>query len=67
MITLLIVRAPEAVLATVTGSAVLVVPTSWLPKLRLVGDTLTVRIPVPLRLTVWGLLLALSVKVSVPV
>jgi hypothetical protein len=47
--------------------AVLVVLTDWLPKAKLVGERLTtaaVLVPVPERLTVWGLPAALSVMVS---
>jgi hypothetical protein len=45
---------------------VLVVPTDWLAKVRLVGERLTLvgAVPVPERFTVWGLPLALSVIVS---
>ena len=49
------------VLFRVTVCAALVVPTAWLLKVRLVGERLTtVAVPVPLRLTVCGLPLALS-------
>jgi hypothetical protein len=45
--------------------AVLVAPTDWFPKARLVGETLATRaVPVPERLTFWGLPVALSVMVS---
>src|ERR1019366_7834109 len=40
-------------------------PTAWLPKLSLVGEKLTVvaaLVPVPVRVTVWGLPVALSVR-----
>ena len=43
----------------------LVVPTVWLPKFTLPGDKL-IMVPVPVRLTVWGLPPALSVIVTVP-
>ncbi len=50
---------PELVSVTVCGA--LVVPTDTLPKFRLVVDRLTRgAVPVPVRLTVWGLPLALS-------
>jgi len=40
------------------------VPTTWLAKVRLVGERLTAgAVPVPVRLAVWGLPLALSVRV----
>ena len=49
----------------VTLCAVLVLPTGWLPKARLVGERLTrAAVPVPERLTVCGLPLALSVMLS---
>ena len=40
--------------------------TDWFPKVRLVGERLTPvgAVPVPERLTVWGLPLALSVMLS---
>ena len=47
--------------------AVLVVPTDWLPKSRLVDDRLTTAaalVPVPERVTAWGLPLTLSVMDS---
>lgn len=45
----------------------LVVPTVWLPKLSVAGDRLAATTPLPLVLTVCGLLLALSVIVTAPV
>ena len=46
--------------------AVLVAPTDWFPKARLVGETLATRaVPVPERLTFWGLPVALSVMFNV--
>jgi len=49
-------------LLRVTVCAVLVTPTDWLPKARLVGERLTAAaVPVPERLTDCGLPLALSV------
>ncbi len=56
------------VLVSVTDCAALVVPTAWLGNKRLAGERLTAgAVPVPLRLTVCGLLLALSVMVRTPV
>ena len=53
------------VLLRVTVCAVLGVPTDWLPKARLVGERLTrAAVPVPERLTVCGLPLALSVMLT---
>jgi len=51
----------------VTVLAALVVPTAWLTNVSLAGARLMVAEPVPLKLTVCGLLSALSVNVSVPV
>ena len=40
-------------------------PTAWLAKVRLLGEMLTAgAVPVPVRLTVWGLPVALSVRVT---
>jgi hypothetical protein len=65
---LLIERAVSPVLFMVTFCGLLVVPRSWLPKFKLPGDTLAPGpVPVPLRGTVCGLVLASSVTVSVPV
>ncbi len=47
--------------------AELVLPTAVVLKLRLLAESVTGAVPVPLRLTVCGLLIALSAKVSVPV
>jgi len=45
-----------------------VVPVVWLAKVRDVGERLTVApVPVPFRLTVCGLPVALSVKLTAPV
>ncbi len=56
------------VFVTVMFCAGLVVPTPWLGKLRLVGEKLTPgTAPVPVRFSVWGLPLPLSVMVTVPV
>jgi hypothetical protein len=58
-------KAPLPVLLRVTVCAALVVPTGWLPKPRLVGKRLTTGpVPVPERLTVCGLPLALSVMLT---
>jgi hypothetical protein len=52
-------------LVRVTVCAELVVSTAWLEKVRLVGETLaTGAVPVPVKLTVWGLPLALSAMLS---
>src|SRR5438874_6306647 len=52
----------------VTGLAVLVMPTLWLPKSGTgEGERLGEAIPVPDTPAVWGLLLALSVTVSVAI
>src|SRR5260370_12249557 len=53
-------------LATVTVRPALVVPTSCGEKLRAEGDSVTA-IPVPPRLAEWGLPLALSLMVRVPI
>ena len=53
------------VLLRVTVCAELVISTGWLPKARLVGERLTrAAVPVPERLTVCGLPLALSVMLT---
>ena len=40
-------------------------PTTWLAKVRLVGEMLTAgAVPVPVRLTLWGLPVALSARVT---
>jgi len=41
-------------------------PTAMTPKFNALADSVTAALPVPLRLTFWGLVEALSVKVSVP-
>src|SRR5579872_320662 len=64
---LLIVRAEVPLFVRVIVFAVLVVPTFWLPKLRLVGLRLTAgasTLPVPLSARFCGLSGALSVKVT---
>ena len=50
-----------------TVLATLVVPTRRLANVRLVGETVTGAIPVPVRATDWGLLEALSVTVRAAV
>ena len=50
-----------------TVLAPLVVPKVKVANVRLLGEMLTAAEPVPARLTVWGLLAASSVNVSVPV
>jgi hypothetical protein len=66
---LVMVREAVPVFVSVMDCAVLVVFTVWLVNVRLVGDKLTPGedVPVPVRFTVWGLPLALSVMVIVPV
>jgi hypothetical protein len=66
---LLMVREAVPVLVSVMDCAALVVFTVWLENVRLAGDRLTPgdEVPVPVRFTVWGLPLALSVMVIVPV
>lgn len=58
----------EPLLVTATVCAALVVFTAWEPKLRLVGerDTRGCADPVPVSRIIWGLLGALSVRVSDP-
>jgi len=64
---LVIVSGPVLVLLSVTGCAVLVVPTAWLPKLKLAGEAVAVgETPVPVKETVCGLPAALSVMVRKP-
>jgi len=50
----------------VTIFAALVMPKVVLANVRLAGETVTGEEPVPVRLTDWGLLAALSLKVSAP-
>ena len=62
------VRTPAPVLVSASVCGGLEVETVCPAKLRLVAERLTTGArPVPLRVTVWGLFLALSVSVSVPV
>jgi hypothetical protein len=62
------VRAAVPVLVTVMVCGALVEPTTWAAKLRLVAesDTTGWSTPVPVRRIIWGLLGALSVRVSDP-
>jgi hypothetical protein len=53
-------------LVSVTVSALLEVPTACLPNERVAGNAVACNSPVPVRETVCGLLLALSVMVRVP-
>jgi hypothetical protein len=62
MRTILNVAVP--VLLRVTVCAVLVVPTVWLPKARLVVERLTAGVPLFKRLAASGLSVALSVRVT---
>jgi hypothetical protein len=67
---LVMVSAEPPVLRSVTACAALVPPTVWLGKVKEIGERLAVAAaaaPVPVRLTVWGVLDALSLIVSVPV
>ncbi len=55
------------VLLSVTICAALIVPTPWLAKVRLVADKLTIgagAVPVPVKVTVCGLPVALSVMLT---
>jgi hypothetical protein len=66
IVVLLIVNADDWLLVTVTTCGGLVVPSAWPAKFKLVGTTVTGKIPVPVRLTV-GLTVALSEIVRAPV
>ena len=64
---LVTLSAPLPLLVSVAVCATLVVPTACVPKVRLVVDKVTApadAVPVPVRLTACGLLLALSVTVT---
>jgi hypothetical protein len=64
---LVMVSAALPVLLRVTACDALVVPTFWVPNVRLAGETPATGAevtPVPVKFTVWGLPLALSVKFS---
>lgn len=55
------------VLVSVTFCEALVEPSTWFPKLSVPGDAIAIGVPPwPLSVTVWGLPLALSVMVRVP-
>ena len=54
-------------MVTATNWAVLVVPAGWLLKLRLLGENLTVGLPIPSKFTACGLFSALSAMVIAPV
>jgi len=64
-----ILRAPLPVFLNAIPWVELVVPLAWFPNARLVGERLSEGLdtPVPERLTVWGLLLALSIKLTAAV
>jgi hypothetical protein len=63
---LVIFKIAVPVLLRVKLSAELLVAAGWLAKAKLVGERLaTGAVPVPVKLTVCGLLVALSVKVNV--
>ena len=65
---LLMLKAAFPVLLRVAACTALVVPRVWLLKIKLVAVRLTVGpLPVPVRFTVWGLPVALSVMVTVAV
>jgi len=61
---LVILKAALPVLLRVTVRAVLVLPTGWLPKARLVGERLTAGVPVQKKRDACGLPLALSVMLK---
>jgi hypothetical protein len=62
-----IVNGPGLLAVSFTVLLPLVVPTSWVPKERLVGESVgAATAPLPATLTPWGLPDALSVMVSVP-
>jgi hypothetical protein len=60
------VRLPFPVLVRVTVWELLVVPTNWGEKVNGADKLTTGAVPVPLKLTICGLLLALSVNVRLP-
>ncbi len=67
-VTLVISKAAFPVLVRVTACTALVVPSVWLGKVRLVVVRLTAGPPpVPVRLTVWGLPVALSLTFNMAV
>ena len=62
-----IANGPGLLAVTLTVLAPLVVPTTWVPKERLVGESVGAAIaPFPARLTLCGLPAALSIMVSTP-
>jgi hypothetical protein len=64
---LTILNTPVPVFVSVTACGELLDPTNWFPNDRELADRLTAgATPVPVRLTVCGLPLALSVMVRVP-
>lgn len=60
------VRAVERLLLRVTTIVALVVPMVVLPKLRLIGASLTGTTPMPAKAIVWGVLLAVSLRTTEP-
>lgn len=63
MLMFVMVRIVFPVFVTVTAFDALEVPTFWRPKFKLLGTRLTT-VPVPVRLTLCGLLIASSVKTT---
>lgn len=64
---MVIVNLAPVLFVSLTSLAGLVVFTVWLPKLKLLGAKVTAGVaPVPVKVTVCGLLLALSVMTTVP-
>jgi hypothetical protein len=59
-----IINVALPVLRRLTVRALLVLPTVWLPKARLVGERLTAAEPLPKRITDCGLTVPLSVRVT---
>jgi hypothetical protein len=66
MVILVIESAVDRLLASVELCGALVVPTVCVAKVKVVGDTTTPVAPLPVRLTVWGLFVALSTTVMDP-
>jgi hypothetical protein len=67
IVTLFTATAAALALVTVTSWLALAAPTATTPKFKALEESVTGALPVPVRLTFWGLFTALSVKVSVPV
>jgi hypothetical protein len=65
--TLVMLNAVDCEFVRTVVFAALVDPTACVENCRVVGDKETLTIPVPDKLTVWGLVLASSATVSVPV